>query len=249
MKTRPFTLLVGIAALSPLLLVTAGAETSVARPSQEELDGWWADLYSDEPAAANAVIEFYRNPDAAVPYLKAKLRPLDLDPDRCRRLLKELGSDDEQVWRAAWQELDYLDPRLAIDLKTLMGEVTEAPARTRLTELCTDRKADTLAGKEVVLRPVGDGFNFFDGRGSWWAEHRVDRIGTSLWRPKRAWTRAARGVAVLERIGTPDAVEVLRQLSAGHADAAPTRAAADSLQRIEKSSDAEPAAAKDRPSL
>jgi hypothetical protein len=89
-----------------------------------------------------------------------------------------------------------------------------------------------LAGEEVKLRPVGnDGFNFFS-KGSWWAEHRVERIGAYRWNPKVAWTRAVRGVAILEQIGTPEARMVLRQLAAGHPDAFPTKAARKSLLRL-----------------
>lgn len=232
MRIQPILMLIAMVTLFSLLPIAASDETTPTEPTHNELDAWWADLYGDDPAAANAIIKLYKNADAAVPYLKERLQPLELQADQCKRLLKELGSDDEHVWRAAWEKLDYLDPRLAIDLETLMENLTEAPARTRLVELCSDRKADSLAGKDVTIRRFGNEFNFFDGRGSWWAEHRVDRIGQWAGRRKRAWTRAARGVAILEQIGTPDAIEVLEQLSSGHPDAAPTRAATDSLERI-----------------
>src|SRR5262249_59573455 len=108
-----------------------------------------------------AVLKLYKNAGAAVPFLKAKLQPLKLDAEQCRQLLQELGSADDKVWKAAWEKLDYLDPRLAIDLQTLMDEVTAVPARTRMVELCSGRKADSLAGEDVNLRAVGDdGFNF-----------------------------------------------------------------------------------------
>src|SRR5262249_27797696 len=166
---------------------------------KKELEALWSDLYADDPAASNAVLKLYKNADAAVPFLKEKLQPLRLDADQCRALLKELGSNDEKVWKAAWEKLDYLDSRLAIDLKTLMDEVAKVPARTRMVQLCSQRPADSLAGKDVILRPAGDGFNFFDGRGSWWAEHRAERIGVAFWNRKMAWTRAARAVAILEQ--------------------------------------------------
>jgi hypothetical protein len=114
-----------------------------------------------------------------------------------------------------------------------MDEVIEVPARTRMVELCSQRPADSLAGKNVILRQAGDGFNFFDGRGSWWAEHRVERIGVSSWNRKMAWTRAARAVAILEQINTPEAVKVLKRLAVGHPDAQPTKAARESLRRLQ----------------
>ena len=201
----------------------------------KELESLWAELSKEEPAASTALLKLYKQPEFAVPFLKAKLRPLKLEEKRCKELLKDLGSDDEKTWKVARDELDYLDPRLAFDLQTLMNDVTDKPARTHMVELFLDSKADSLAGKDIKIRPTGaDAFNFFDGQTSWWAEHLVDRIGLGTWNPKRAWTRAARGVAILEQLGTPDATKVLVQLAEGHADAFPTKAAQESLERLKK---------------
>jgi hypothetical protein len=232
-----FVVLSGVLVLFTSMLATSPAPavdaTEQAKASRQELEVLWSDLYGEDPAAATAIIKLYKNADASVLFLKGKLQPLELDADECRRLLKELGSSDEKVWKAAWDELDYLDPRLAIDLKTLMDEVTDVPARTRMVELCSQRKADSLAGKNVIIRPVGnDGFNFFDGRGSWWVEHRVDRIGAYAGERKNAWRRAIRAVAILEQINTAEAVKVLKQLAEGHPDAQPTKAAKESLARL-----------------
>ena len=203
----------------------------------KELESLWAELSKEEPAASTALLKLYKQPEFAVPFLKAKLRPLKLEEKRCKELLKDLGSDDEKTWKVARDELDYLDPRLAFDLQTLMNDVTDKPARTHMVELFLDSKADSLAGKDIKIRPTGagaDSFNFSDGQTSWWAEHLVDRIGLGTWNPKRAWTRAARGVAILEQLGTPDATKVLVQLAEGHADAFPTKAAQESLERLKK---------------
>ena len=200
---------------------------------KKELDGLWAELYKDEPAASHALLKLFKQPEHAVPYLKDKLKPLKIDADKCRDLLKDLGSEDEKTWKAAREELEYLDPRLTIDLQVLMADVKENPSRTRMVELMCDRKADSHAGEDIQLRPVGnDGFNFSSGKGSWWAEHKIERLGASPWTPKRAWARAARGVAILEQLGTPEAVKVLEQLADGHTDAFPTKAAKESLGRL-----------------
>ena len=200
--------------------------------SAEELEKLWTDLYGSDPAATNAAITLFRNADVSVPFLDEKLLALKLAPDECRQLLKDLGSNEEAEWKAAWNRLDDLDPRLAIDLPTLMDEVKDALSRTRMVELCSDRAADSLAGKDVTLRAVGaDGYNFVAG-GSWWAEHRIDRIGNSPWKPKKAWTRAARCVAILEQIGNKGAIKVLVKLAGGHPDAFPTKGARESVLRL-----------------
>lgn len=228
------TSLLLLSILIGLMASLAIAAPIPAKAKKKELEELWADLYKDEPDASRAVLKLFKQPDYTVPFLKEKLQPLKLDADRYRQLLRDLGSEDEKTWKAAWDELDYLDPRLAIDLPTLMNEVTDNPARTRLVELCSQRPADSLLGKDVKIRPVGDdGFNFFVG-GSWWAEHRIDRINKYPWIRKNSWIRASRGVAILEQIGSADAVKVLRQLAEGHPDASPPKAAKESLKRLKK---------------
>lgn len=230
----------GFVAIGPLVL-SCQADAPDDDRVRQELEALWSDLYGAEPTASNALLKLYKIADVAVPFLKEKLQPLELKPDACRQLLKELGSEEEREWKAAWEKLDYLDPRLAIDLQTLMNEVDDVPARTRMVELCGDRLPDTLAGKNVNIRAVGDeGFNFFDGRASWWAEHKVERMGSATWNPKKAWNRAARCIALLEQIGTPEALKVLQQLAAGHPDAFPTKAAVSSIIRIKKAQKAAP---------
>jgi len=225
--------------LPTALPVARAAPVPVDKEAKEakakELEGLWAELYKDEPEASTALLKLFKQPIHAVPFLQAKLRPLKLDEKRCKELLKDLGNDKEKTWKAAWEELDYLDPRLAIDLLTLMNDITDLTSRSRMVELFIGLKADSLAGQDVkIWKPQPDGYNFSSNGGSWWAEHRIDRIGVRPWSQKRSWTRAARGMAILEQIGSPDAVKVLNQLAEGHADASPTKAAKESLERLKK---------------
>ncbi len=253
LKSKLFVVLgLALAALGPVALVFPAGSGDGAAPAEvraapapppdkaakeQELERLWADLAKEEPACSSAVLKLFLQPEHAVPFLRDRLQPLKLDEKRCKELLKALGSDNEKTWKAAWNEFDYLDPRLAIGLQTLMNDVTEKPARTRLVELCSDRQADSMAGEDIDLRAIGmgdEGFNFSsNGSGAWWAEHKIERIG-GLGNPKKTWIRAMRGVAVLEHLGTPAAVTVLEQLARGHAEAAPTKAAKASLDRLKK---------------
>jgi hypothetical protein len=52
--------------------------------------------------------------------------------------------------------------------------------------------------------------------------------------PPKDWTRAARAIAILEHIGTPEARAVLKTMSDGVAEAPPTRAASEALDRLNK---------------
>jgi hypothetical protein len=91
-----------------------------------------------------------------------------------------------------------------------------------------------LAGKQITLRRLdgGEGFNFV-GEGSWWAEHQVRRLNSIGWiNTKKKWTRSVRAIALLEDIGSTEAIAILKDMAGGHAEAQPTREAKEALKRI-----------------
>ena len=117
-----------------------------------------------------------------------------------------------------------------------MDRYNESPVRQRMVEVLSDRTAGQLAGKQVILRHVGrgDGFNFFaqPNAGSWWAEHKVERInGSRGGNPKKKWTRAVRhrGAGAYRHAG---AVAILEDMAAGHPDAQPTKVAKEALVHL-----------------
>jgi hypothetical protein len=195
------------------------------------METWWADLAKREPDASRALLNLATKPDAVVAFLKGKLRPLKIDAEAVKALLLKLGNEDEAVWKAAFEELEYFDPRLAISLETLMDDVTDSPARQRMIELLSGRPAGSLEGKQVRLVRTGENaFNFIEDRTSWWAEHQVARLGAVAWgNTKSKWTRAVRAIVLLEHIGTPDALAILKDMAGGHPDAQPTEVAKAAL--------------------
>jgi hypothetical protein len=217
-----------------VLLLSGHAAIQTANADEKELATWWKDLEGQEAVAARALLKLAARPDETVRFLKGKMKPLKIEESRVRKLLADLGSDKQEVWDPAYEEMEYFDPRLAIDLVTLMADITTSPARERMVELLSQRPVGSLVGKEVNVRPLGgggDGYNFFDGRASWWAEHRVERInlGGNM---KKKWTQAVRAIVLLEHLGTPDAVAILKEMATGHPEAQPTRTAQEALERI-----------------
>ena len=173
----------------------------------------------------------------AVEFFKSRMKPLKINAGEVRALILKLGNENETVWKPAFEELEYFDPRLAIDLETLMDRYKEAPGRQRLVEVLSGREAGQLAGKEVSLRSCGinrRGVQLLRPAefGSWWAEDKVARINYCPgWvNYKKKWTRAGRTLVLLEHFGTPGAVAILKEMATGHPDAQPTRVARDALR-------------------
>ncbi|QJW93665.1 hypothetical protein [Frigoriglobus tundricola] len=209
----------------------------------KELETLWADLAGEELTASRALLKLAARPKEAVALAAKRLPPLKIDAPRMRGLLADLGSEKEETWTAATEELEYFDPRLAIDLPALMDAVTERVPRARLVALLSgDRSADRLLKSDLPITLSRNGgkngqeefFNFRQEE-SWWAEHRVDGINVGIWGNRRKyWTRAVRAAVLLEHIGSPEAVAVLRNLATGHPDAQPTKVAKEVLARMEK---------------
>lgn len=223
------------------LLVMAGG-TAISRSDQHSakatagsarMEALWSDFEKDEATATRAVLTMSTQPAEAVAFLKDKLKPLVLDTVKLKAYLLRLGSANEALWKKAFEDLEYYDPRLAMDLASLMEKVTETPVRQRLVEVMSCRDPGSLKEAEVELRKIGDFYNFSADRAGWWAEHKVSRINSNAWEvPKRKWTRAVRAMMLLEHIGTPEALAILKDMAKGHPEAQPTRVARGSLERL-----------------
>ena len=205
------------------LAAAAVAQSPTSRPS---IDADWADLALDDPQASAALLRLSTRPAEAVALFKTKLLPLNLTPEEVAAPLIDLSSPDEPTWRAAYEKLDYFDPRLAVELQPLFDSVDDPLGRPRLVALLSGRPVDMLVGKTILLR---NNSNFFiEGVGSWWAEAKVERINQSPFGLKKpTWTRAVRAMVLLEHLGTADARAIVDAMATGHPDAQPTRVAKD----------------------
>ena len=231
-----------------ILMVFVGAslpvfgEDTSPEQSDHDFEVWWADLAKDEPLASAALLNFYDQGDDAVKFMKQHLKPARLSLDELDLLLEDLSSDEDEVWRTAFEKLDYHDPRLAMELEPLMEKVTESPERQRLVELMSGREPDSLKGQDVTLgkhqQDDGSTFYNFRARGSWWAEDKVERLNIGYGNPKKQWTRACRAISILEHLRTPAAIELLQEIGAGgHEDAQPTRIARAAALRLMRTKD------------
>jgi hypothetical protein len=232
----------GLAAMAASVIFLGAFGFAAEAPADEAvMELLWADLEKPELEASRALLKLADRPKEAVAFLKEKMKPLKTRPGEVRALLLKLGSDKEEVWKAAFDELDYFDPRLAIDLETLMEKVTETPARQRMVAILSGYSLNFMdspnfmEGKKIELSKAGRGsFNFRSEGRSWWAEPAVSHLNQPGGNERRKWTRAVRAIVLLEHIGTPDAVAVVKEMATGHAEAEPTRVAQETLKRLEK---------------
>ena len=210
-----------------------GWAAEATQSDAEQMQSWWDDLEKSDPAASRALLKMSDKPAETIAFLKEHLQPLKLEVDEANKLIKDLESDDETVWKPSYEKLRYFDPRLAIELPVMMAEVTNETARSRLVEILADREQGSYAGKQIKYSTFAGGQNFVIGNGSIWAEKDVSRIG-GAYVPKAPWTRAIRAIVLLEHIHTPEAIAIIKDLSTGNPDAQPTKEANTALENLSK---------------
>jgi hypothetical protein len=113
---------IGVASAAGLIAswwVFAGRPVGRDFANQRQMESWWVDLEKDDVKASRALLNLYEISDRAIPFLKDKLKPLKIGSGRVKTLLLKLNSADECLWKSAFEELEYFDPRLAIELTEL----------------------------------------------------------------------------------------------------------------------------------
>lgn len=211
-----------------VIAIWANAADTAPKPA-DLIDGWWADLAKGEPYASHALLQFSDHPREATAYFQKHLKPLTLTREQLDVLLVDLGNDDENVWKPAFQTLEYLDPRLAVDLATLLMEA-DTNVRRRLMELATFRKAGALEGGRLDFRPLEDDrIELHAANMTLYAHNHL--AGDHGWvHVKPSWQRAVRAIVLLDHFRTPEATALLEAMANGHPDADPTAVAKGAIQ-------------------
>jgi hypothetical protein len=200
-------------------------------PPKPGMEKVWADLLGCEDAAvARAILVLNYDKAGALDLLKREMRPLKLDEKRFKELLSDLGGEDEKLALAARQEFEYFHPLLAGDVDKLSAAAPDGLARTRLFEiLCLERPFDSYRGQKLILQEQDGAFSL-ESKGQWTGgvSQRVLHLHPAQ------WARLSVGIALLEQIGTPEAVKVLEGMAGGHKEAQPTQDAKFVLERLKK---------------
>lgn len=235
----------------PLTLLLATLAPAAPVPGNEQAEkrrheALWKELDAPEPVArVRAAFGFLDDPNAAA-YLKEKLPPVEASKEQITKWLKDLDSDDEKVWKAAYEQLEYFNPQLALTLPEQLELVTTDNGKrvlfhvwggmlitfsnetTYRTELTLDLKTPEEPRAKFTSHVLRNGLT------------STHSMGTTV-EPLRAvyssaWGRAELAARTLHRMNTKESRAVLERLASGHKDARLTRTAAQLL----KAKDAKP---------
>ncbi len=253
-RLLPFALLLltvpAVAAPVPKVVLSAEQE--------KEFNRLWANsvAWYDRPASVMLVCRLLAEPKAATEFLNRKLLPFSRTEGEIGNLIARLDSETAAEWKSAVEELLVYDVRLAVSVpaawelaktdrqKNRLGLIWQLQRYERLDDPDKHRRA--LSDSTSTLKPP-------DGRQPNWylLTHITPRhsYGAVIHPGLAAWVRddefaldrkrVQLGLQVLEQIGTPEAEAVLRRMTTGHADAGPTKDAAEIVARLKAKSVAE----------
>jgi RNA polymerase sigma factor (sigma-70 family) len=110
---------------------------ALGQPGEKEVAGWWADLAElDAVRAYTAVWRLAEAPEAAVPFLRERLKPVtEAEVKDVRRHIADLDSDTFAVRKKAFEQLERLGPAAGPALRQSLEKGASPEVRRRAEEL------------------------------------------------------------------------------------------------------------------
>ncbi len=134
---------------------TLCAPVPVERWSAEkdaEFEKLWNAIDWYQPNAVKFWCRVHANPQAGYAFLDRKIEPIQMSEVTAKRLIDNLGSDDERVWKAAEARLKKRDIRLAMNFLNAWDYAETDLKRKRLLPLVLDNGyMDNLGFYDVTL--------------------------------------------------------------------------------------------------
>lgn len=228
--------------LLPLVVLLLFAAPVFAAPvpkgsGKAEQERLWQQLAGDSALAlTDAVCRFLTQPDEAAKLFDTKLRPLVLHRKDAEKLIEQLGSAKESEWKAAFNELMYLDPRLAMPIDECWALAKTADQKRRLAWVLHTEVIEGTDDSVFELRPPKGTGDFDLWELSWLPkpgvkakipnfgfvgvakdvrELRSDRCGDK-------WTRQTLAVQMLTRMDNHTGWQIIERMAEGHTEAEST---------------------------
>lgn len=239
--------------LRPLLAIALVAGFASAAPvpappkltaeQAAEFDRLWDACRFHEGDRAKLYLRLVAEPAAATAYLTAKLPPMAMTEEEGKKLLADLDSEDEKVWKRAYRALTVRDIRLAMTPQEAWDLATDQRQRERLAGLLLRYdgpgqlppqgarcELEVKWADRLELSLTWDQ----DGREVVWSDWA--HVGYAEKMKARCFDapaiRAGIAVAALERIGTPAAKKHLQALAEGDESGHATVKAKAALERL-----------------
>jgi RNA polymerase sigma factor (sigma-70 family) len=234
---------------TPVAVATAAPAPKDAEEKKQRLESDWEKLLNTHSTqAVNLACFRFGRADDVVPFLKAKLRPIDPTEDQSRRWLADLSSDDPELWKPACDGLVEQHPLLVLTFEEAWKVLPEkGVGRKRFAILCFHGYQARHA--EVIEKTFDNdvGLLNFGKAGFIFVAKYTPEMAAIRKQAKEDWTfnpmrevqnpvldRVTLAVGMLESIGTPAAKKLLDEMATGHPDAGPTKAAKVALGRLKK---------------
>ncbi|MGE3805935.1 MAG: hypothetical protein AB7K24_14780 [Gemmataceae bacterium] len=205
-----------------------------------DLDKLWNDLASSEDGkVARALLGLSAAPDKTMALLKERLLPVRVDEQTINRLVTDLDSDDFMTREKAFAHLEYFGKYAKPPLEKVLKGMPSAEVKRRIEQLFaklpqSDAERKNAAVPPAPGQPVQVQVQIINGR----VIQKINGVEVNPQAPpgptgpSPQWLRAARAVALLEHLNTPEARKLLEALAAGEADALPTKEAKAALDRL-----------------
>lgn len=220
----------------PTTTAAALLTAKVPKPAASFTDAHWNHLLSGSMEEVVDAVIALRTATDVPKVLKSKLPAIKATEEQVTEWLKALDWGNVEEQEAAFAELCYFRPSLALSLQQQFDLMTTANGRWLLFQLWW-RDYDRAPAQMKELR-IEDKFEVTDtglrqtitsGTKTATLEARVSELRQQTC---RHWQRARLAILALEHIGTADAKAVLKQLADGHPDIQPTREAKAALERL-----------------
>lgn len=198
-----------------------------AEALRKEQEAAWVEIGSVGKLGENTAQIYLRRHDAALAFLKEKMKPLLIDVVNVKRNLVALESNDEKIWKPAFENLNYFDPRLAMTVPQLYDTAKEGKARERVMAVLRGLVEYQFAGQSFEF--VLDSENRYGlqmGNVTLILQSDISELRTF------EFSRLICGIQLLERMNSPRAVELIQTMATGHPKASPTIAAKEALARM-----------------
>lgn len=233
--------------LASVLLATVGVAADKKPPTEEQLEEWFNNLTPANPSwpsdrsevVLQSVFSLIDHPKEAVPFLRKKLKAADGPEAKViDGWIKDYLDDDVRARDAAELELrKHREDFLVMQKLLRAGKATESqPFRRRVAAVVWKKPIEEVKEGEAESPPIQFhplwAIRFFQSQKRSGSARSITDNASELVPFDSEIPRARRALLVLERIGTPEAVEVLKEVAGGREGLPATIAAKEALERL-----------------